>query len=118
MSNYFTYEEFDSPDIQGSGQLISKNLLNKLNQAREEFGKPIVITSGYRTLRHNLEVGGKQNSSHLHGLAADISCNNSSDRFKLVQILLNVGFTRIGIGNSFLHIDIDTNKTQNVIWTY
>lgn len=118
MSKYFNYEEFDSPDVQGSGQLINKDLLDKLDQAREQFGKPIIITSGYRTIRHNFEVGGKQNSSHLKGLAADISCKNSSDRFKLIQILLKVGINRIGIAKSFIHIDIDTDKTNNVIWTY
>lgn len=125
MSKYFKYEEFDSPDVQGSGQLISKDLLDKLDKVREDFGKPIIVTSGYRTIRHNAKVGGKNpdkngygGSSHLHGLAADISCKNSSDRFKLVQILLKVGFKRIGIGSSFIHIDIDTDKAQNLIWTY
>ena len=46
---YFEYEEFDSPDIQGSGQMMSKELLSKLDMIREEFGKPIHINSGYRT---------------------------------------------------------------------
>jgi len=32
--------------------------------------------------------------------------------------LLEVGFTRIGIGNTFIHVDIDKDKSQNVIWTY
>ena len=50
---YFEYEEFDSPDIQGSGQMMSKELLSKLDMIREEFGKPIHINSGYRTEAHN-----------------------------------------------------------------
>ena len=50
---YFEYEEFDSPDIQGSGQMMSKELLSKLDMIREEFGKPIYINSGYRTEAHN-----------------------------------------------------------------
>ena len=29
-----------------------------------------------------------------------------------------VGFTRIGIANSFIHVDLDFDKSQNVIWTY
>ena len=49
MFNYFTYEEFDSPDVQGSGQMMSKDLILILESVRNELGKPVVITSGYRT---------------------------------------------------------------------
>ena len=69
---YFEYEEFDSPDIQGSGQMMSKELLSKLDMIREEFGKPIHINSGYRTEAHNEKVGGKPASSHLKGLAVSL----------------------------------------------
>ena len=48
----------------------------------------------------------------------DISCTNSSDRFELLQILISVGFNRIGMGNTFIHVDIDTTKSPNVLWTY
>ena len=55
---YFNYEEFDSPDIQGSGQLMDPELLDMIDKAREIYGKPIHITSGYRTEDHNRKVGG------------------------------------------------------------
>jgi hypothetical protein len=29
-----------------------------------------------------------------------------------------VGFNRIGISHNFIHVDMDMNKTQNLIWTY
>jgi len=118
MFEYFTYEEFDSPDVQGSGQMMSKKLIMILESVREELGKPIVITSGYRTPSHNNKVGGKLTSSHLKGLAVDIACKNSIDRFKLTSILLEVGFSRIGMGSTFIHVDIDKDKSQNVLWTY
>ena len=53
MLRYFTYEEFDSPDVQGSGQMMSKDLILILESVREQLGKPVVITSGYRTPAHN-----------------------------------------------------------------
>ena len=40
MFNYFTYEEFDSPDVQGSGQMMSKDLILILDSVRAELEKP------------------------------------------------------------------------------
>ena len=39
---------------------------------REHFGKPVHITSGYRTAAHNAAVGGSKSSQHLLGRAADL----------------------------------------------
>lgn len=125
MLRYFNYSEFDSPDVQGSGQLMDKNLLEMLDEVRDKFDKPIHINSGFRTPAHNEAVGGKMpdangngGSSHLKGLAVDIACNKSQDRFDLINCLLDVGFSRIGVGKTFIHADIDQKKTQGVIWTY
>ena len=115
---YFNYEEFDSPDIRGSGKLMDPKLLEMIDEAREIYGKPIRVTSGYRTESHNLKVGGVKSSSHLKGLAIDVACVKSDERFKMLNALLEVGFNRIGVAGTFIHVDIDKDKTQNVIWTY
>ena len=115
---HFQYEEFDSPDIQGSGQMMSKEMLSKLDMIREEYGKPIHVNSGYRTEAHNEKVGGKPASSHLKGLAVDIACSESRERFNLIKLFLKHGINRIGIAKNFIHIDIDNDKAPNVIWTY
>lgn len=115
---YFDYFEFDSPDVQGSGQLMSKELLEMLDLAREKFDKPIRVNSGYRTRSHNEKIGGTDKSSHLKGLAVDLHCNNSVDRHELLWCLQDVGFNRIGIADTFIHVDIDKDKVQNVIWLY
>ena len=120
---FFNYSEFDSPDKLGSGKNMSPEILEMLDLAREKYDKPIKITSGYRTKAYNegLKKRGYKaspNSSHLKGLAVDIHCNNSKARFELVDILLDVGFNRLGIANTFIHADIDKDKPQNLIWTY
>jgi len=115
---YFNYEEFDSPDIQGSGQLMDPELLDMIDKAREIYGKPIRVNSGYRTEDHNRKVGGVDSSSHLKGLAIDVACIRSKDRFEMLTALIEVGFNRIGVASTFIHIDVDKNKSQNVIWTY
>ena len=122
---YFNYSEFDSPDVQGSGQMMDKRILEMLDEARDKFDNPIHINSGFRTPAHNEAVGGKMpdengngGSSHLKGFAVDISCNNSADRFDLINCLLYVGFNRIGVAKTFIHADIDPDKVQGVMWTY
>lgn len=115
---YFKLKEFDSPDEPGSGKHMNKEIVHMLDAVRKKFGKSIKINSGYRTVARNKKIGGVADSSHLKGLAADISCSNSVDRFKLLNLLLEVGFNRIGIAKSFIHVDIDKNKSQNVIWGY
>ena len=51
--------------------MIDESLVVLLQCIREHFGKPITITSGYRTAAHNTAVGGAKSSQHLLGRAAD-----------------------------------------------
>jgi uncharacterized protein YcbK (DUF882 family) len=116
--NNFEHNEFDSPDLPGSGWSMSILFLNKLDDARALAGIPFIINSGFRTEAHNKKVGGKSDSSHLKGCAADIRVNDSRSRFIILKALQAVGFTRIGIGNGFIHVDDDQDKSQEVIWVY
>ena len=101
---------------------IEKNMdvdfLAKLDKAREYADLPFIINSAYRSPEHNAKVGGKPGSSHIKGLAVDISAKDSRTRFLILDALFAVGFTRIGIAGSFIHVDSDIDKSQNVIWTY
>ena len=115
---HFELYEFDSPDLPGSGKLMKEDFLNLLDDARGIAGAHFIINSGYRTPKHNRRVGGVENSSHLKGCAADIRVTSSSERWKIVDALIKVGFNRIGIAKSFIHVDNDPSKTENVIWTY
>ena len=95
---------------------FSQDLCNMLYQAREVYGKPIVINSGFRCITHNTNVGGSPTSSHRRGLAVDIKCTTSTKRFELIEVLIAVGFKRIGIGKKFIHVDVDENKPQGIIY--
>ena len=115
---YFKLKEFNSPDKPGSGQLMDPFFLQLLDKARTHAQIPFKISSGYRTKEHNKKVGGVPNSAHLKGLAADIVCNNSSDRYIILSALLHVGFHRIGVADSFIHCDVSTEKPGFMVWTY
>lgn len=97
---------------------MDEDFVKRLDKAREFAGIPFKINSGYRCAKHNKAVKGSPTSSHLAGLAVDISATTSASKFAIVNALLDVGFTRIGVGNSFVHVDADTSKVQNVLWTY
>lgn len=118
IMRWFNYSEFDSPDDPGTGNLMDQDFLEMLDDARNVAGIPFVITSGYRTESWNHHVGGKQDSAHLKGCAADIACGTSRDRFLIVTALLEVGFDRIGIGEDFIHVDSDWEKNAALIWNY
>jgi uncharacterized protein YcbK (DUF882 family) len=116
---YFKFSEFDSPDAPGSGARMDTNFLKMLDEARElSGGVPFHINSGFRTPKHNKRINGSKNSSHMRGLAADIRCTNSRDRFRIVAALIAAGFSRVGIHDQFIHCDCDSVKTPGVVWLY
>jgi len=108
MSKYFKKIEYN----------MNEDFLAKLDKAREFANIPFIINSAYRSPEQNARVGGKPNSSHLRGLAVDIRANDSSTRYIVLNALISVGFNRIGIASSFIHVDDDKEKANNVIWTY
>tara|TARA_A100001201_G_scaffold2475_2_gene6257 strand:- start:16857 stop:17231 length:375 start_codon:yes stop_codon:yes gene_type:complete len=120
---YFKYSEFDCPTLEGSGKMMNYAFLEKLDDARGLAEIPFVITSGYRTKEYNEDLirrnyKASRSSSHLKGLAADIKCNTSRNRWIIINSLVLAGFSRIGVADTFIHVDLDTDKAQNVIWTY
>jgi len=114
---HFRLEEFDSPDQPGSGKHMVKNFLITLDKAREIAGIAFKINSGFRSRLRNTLVGGSEKSSHLAGCAADIHCNNSLDRLIIIDACIKAGFNRIGIANTFIHVDNDITKNK-AIWLY
>lgn len=53
-------------------QCIDDLVTNVLDNLRGGWGRPIIVTSGYRCNELNAAVGGARNSQHLKGQAADI----------------------------------------------
>jgi len=122
---YFKHSEFNcncgGEDCKG--EKMNYAFLEKLDRARGIADIKFKITSGFRCKEYNEDLikrgyKASRNSSHLKGLAADISVKDSKSRFIVINNLLLAGFTRIGIADTFIHVDLDLEKTQNVIWTY
>ena len=105
---------------------VSPKLLEKLQHVRDVVDKPMTITSGVRCEAFNSSIKGSLVSSHMPnedgmGLAVDIACTTSRARYEMVDVAIKF-FRRIGIAGehsgNFIHLDVDPNKTQDVIWTY
>ena len=93
--------------------------ITRLQYARTQAGIPMIINSGCRCVKHNEAVGGKPNSWHLSGHAADICADPERLRKYGISIskaeimglvipgLLKAGFKRIGIyfEQGFIHVD-------------
>ena len=72
LSAHFKAREFACVD--GSDpSFIDDELVTLLEVLRLHFGRPVVVTSGFRTAAHNARTAGASpHSQHLYGRAADI----------------------------------------------
>ena len=112
LTDHFSKKEFDCQCGCGTGE-ISMELVQKLEQARLDYGRGMRINSGIRCLEHNRKIGSKDTSSHIKCVAADVSCTTMSERLELLTILLKY-FTRVGINKKFIHVDVDSDKPNGV----
>ena len=117
MSEHFKPEEFACKCGCGKNN-VSPELVEKLEVARVIYGLPMRINSACRCADHNAKVGGVMASSHIDGFAVDLLAASAEMRYQIVKALLVAGFERIGIGDAFIHADIDPKKPQGVIWLY
>ena len=116
LTDHFTKEEFYCQCGCGNGDIvISENLVFQLECVRIHYGKPMRINSGIRCLSHNRKIGSRDTSSHIKGLAVDISCGDMRTRLELVKRLLRDGeFERIGFHKDFIHVDVDYDKPKGI----
>ena len=66
---------------------LKELVVNVLQPAREIFGKPITVTSGFRSKAVNAHVGGATNSQHVKGEAVDVVCDDNSELFDIIRQL-------------------------------
>lgn len=112
---YFKPEEFAKCIPACRINDLNPYLLELLDRARDIAGIPFVINSAFRTKEYEIKKCRTGLSSHCKGLAVDIKCNDSIDRFLIIKSLIDVGFTRLGIYETFIHADIDVSK-PDCIW--
>lgn len=110
VGQHFKVKEFACKD--GSQAVfIDEHLVSILDILRNKIGKPVIITSGYRTPEWNKRCNGAKYSYHMRGMAADIRVNEMSAKEvanKLNEIIPNE--CGIIVYNSWVHFDVRTSK--------
>ena len=87
-----------------------------LDPLRRLYGKPIVITSGYRCPELNQKVGGVANSWHTQGNAADIHVTSLTKATRIFSILQKIPSVDTALfehstSGQWLHVQWNMHKT-------
>jgi zinc D-Ala-D-Ala carboxypeptidase len=92
----------------------------RLQQIRNDYGKPMRVTSGFRDVTHPIEAAKAAGGPHITGMAVDIAVGPGEDAYDLADFAFRHGFTGIGISQRagrprFVHLDTLPRKA---IWSY
>lgn len=110
LARHFKVREFACQD--GSQVVfIDDYLYTILDILRHKLGKPVIITSGYRTPWWNAKCNGAKYSYHMRGMAADIRVDGMSAK-ELAKELDKIVPNGCGIivYNTWVHFDVRDGK--------
>jgi zinc D-Ala-D-Ala carboxypeptidase len=125
MINWGKYPNFSAKEFQCQhcgADGVKEALVDKLQQMRTKYGKPMRITSGYRCPKHPIEVKKSVPGAHALGLAADVGVEGAAAH-EILKLAFELGFTGIGVQQKgtgrFIHLDIRNGELPGpTVWSY
>lgn len=104
---------------------MDERFLEELDQLRTIYGKPLIVSSGYRCPDHNAKVSSTgRTGPHTTGHACDFAVSGG-DSLLLLRVALVLDFTGIGINQKgagrFIHVDDLPNRAgqpRPTLWSY
>ena len=124
LGDHFTYEEMTRTSRDWDNVPANIHIINLtrlvclvLDPLRKDVGR-IDVTSGFRSVPVNRQVGGSSISFHLHGLAADItSPTKTAEELMAIIHALGLGYDKLIAEDNgkarWLHVQIQTPETPN-----
>ena len=121
-NNYFSFVEMIRTDT-GIENIPNWDQINNLqdlikyvlNPVREVYGKPIYVTSGYRSPSVNKAVGGVKTSDHMQGKSADITTLSIEENKKVFDLIKKHTFfdqLKLSKGGQFIHVSFRYGKNR------
>ena len=106
IPNFKAYEFFCKCD-QCKDMFMDKILLDRLHIVRNVVWlKPMKITSGFRCIKHNKNIGGVNNSNHTIGRAVDIAIPEYDEENKFLYEILKKYFVYVYAGAGYYHCSV------------
>lgn len=88
-SQHFTFRSFRSP---GDGWIkLHRALARGLEAYRVALGEPVLVLSGHRDAAWNAVHGGRPDSQHLHGTAADVEPALTVEQVRALRVFSGIG---------------------------
>ena len=109
---YFNRKEFSCKCGCGFDS-VDYELVSILEELREHYNSPVIVSSSARCLEHNRSIGSTDKSQHTKGRAADITVKGVTPM--AVHTYLNEKYPdQYGLGfyNTFTHIDTRKGKAR------
>lgn len=93
---------------------LTKLVENVLDPLREKYGKPIRVSSGYRSAILNRSVNGATSSQHRLGEEADITVGSKEENRKLFEIIrLELPFDQLIDERDFSWVHVSFREGRN-----
>ena len=123
--NWSDYPNFTEDEFmcKHTGELFMQiDFMEKLQALRTEYGKPMIVTSGFRSVEHPLEAAKTKPGVHTLGCAADIAIGPMG-AYEIAALAFKHGFTGIGISQRdgqprFIHLDTWSGFPRPNMWSY
>jgi hypothetical protein len=98
---------------------VNQQSLDNLQLIRNDYGRPMHISSGGRCPNHPDEVSKLAPGDHQKQFAVDVKYKNVFERNKLMVLAGRHGATRVAWGKTFVHIAWTPTDDKSVpTWRY
>jgi len=131
ITENFTWEEAQHTTYDINNVITDEEIMKNVRQVAESImqplrnylGKPITVTSWYRSPQLNAKVGGSKSSSHMVGEAVDFQCNDLLEAFDFIRtnLLFDQLIWEVKGDKRWVHVSykrLGKNRNQVLVASY